>query len=471
MSKNIDRREFLKASGTVAATSVLAGCGMKAGSKDEGLDAAGHHTTPVPTGMMTYRTNPKTGEKVSILGYGWMRLPTIKGGSGRTQENPQQDELDQEEINRLCKYALDHGVNYFDTSPAYCRGRSEESLGKALKASGYSRDQYFIATKLSNFSPQQYPFEEGQKMFENSLQYLQTDYVDYLLLHSVGGGGMRTLHERYLDNGLLDWLMQQREAGRIRNLGFSFHGDVAVFDWLLAHHDQYHWDFVQIQANYCDWYNNNDKGRSGEYLYGELERRGIPAVIMEPLLGGRLSKVPDHVVAHLKQRKPENSVASWAFRYIGSKTNVLTVLSGMTYMEHLQDNIRSYAPLEPLTQEEQEWLEGETASLIKSYPTIDCNDCQYCMPCPYGLDIPAIFIHYNKCVNRGEVPESQQAKNYQEARRAFLVGYDRSVPRLRQANHCLQCRACVPHCPQQIDIPAQLQRIDEFVEKLKQDKL
>ena len=471
MSKNIDRREFLKASGTVAATSMLAGCGMKAGSKDEGLDAAGHHTTPVPTGKMTYRTNPKTGEKVSILGYGWMRLPTIKGGSGRTQENPQQDELDQEEINRLCKYALDHGVNYFDTSPAYCRGRSEESLGKALKASGYSRDQYFIATKLGNVSPQQYPFGEGQKMFENSLQYLQTDYVDYLLLHSVGGGGMRTLHERYLDNGLLDWLMQQREAGRIRNLGFSFHGDVAVFDWLLAHHDQYHWDFVQIQANYCDWYNNNDKGRSGEYLYGELERRGIPAVIMEPLLGGRLSKVPDHVVAHLKQRKPENSVASWAFRYIGSKTNVLTVLSGMTYMEHLQDNIRSYAPLEPLTQEEQEWLEGETASLIKSYPTIDCNDCQYCMPCPYGLDIPAIFIHYNKCVNRGEVPESQQAKNYQEARRAFLVGYDRSVPRLRQANHCLQCRACVPHCPQHIDIPAQLQRIDEFVEKLKQNKL
>ena len=192
---------------------------------------------------------------------------------------------------------------------------------------------------------------------------------------------------------------------------------------------------------------------------------------MEPLLGGRLSKVPDHVVAHLKQRKPENSVASWAFRYIASKPDVLTVLSGMTYMEHLQDNIRSYSPLEPLTSEEQEWLEGETASLIKSYPTIDCNDCKYCMPCPYGLDIPAILTHYNRCVNRGQVPESQQAKNYQEARRAFLVGYDRSVPRLRQADHCIQCRACVPHCPQQIDIPAQLQRIDEFVEKLKQNKL
>ena len=471
MNKNIDRREFLKVSGAAAATSALAGCGMKTGGSGDELDAAGHHTDPVPVGKMTYRTNPKTGDKVSILGYGWMRLPTIKGGSGRTQENVNEDALDQETINRLTRYALDHGVNYYDTSPAYCRGRSEESLGIALKASGYSRNKYFIATKLSNFSPQQYPLEEGKKMFENSLQYLQTDYVDYLLLHAVGGGGMKTLHDRYLDNGLLDWLMQQREAGRIRNLGFSFHGDVAVFDWLLDHHDQYHWDFVQIQANYCDWHNDEDKGRSGEYLYGELAKRNIPVVIMEPLLGGRLSKVPDHVVAHLKQRKPENSVASWAFRYIASKPDVLTVLSGMTYMEHLEDNIRSYAPLEPLTQEEQEWLEGETANLIKGYPTIDCNDCKYCMPCPYGLDIPAIFTHYNKCVNKGQVPESQQAKNYQEARRAFLVGYDRSVPRLRQANHCIQCRACVPHCPQQIDIPAQLQRIDEFVEKLKQDKL
>lgn len=471
MSNKIDRREFLKATGTAAATTVLAGCGVKAGGQDADLDAAGHHTSPVPTDKMTCRTNPKTGDRVSILGYGWMRLPTIKGGSGRTQENANGEALDQEEINRLTRYALDHGVNYFDTSPAYCQGRSEESLGTALKASGYPRDKYFIATKLSNFSPQQYPLEEGKQMFENSLRYLQTPYVDYLLLHAVGGGGMKTLHDRYLDNGLLDWLMQQREAGRIRNLGFSFHGDVAVFDWLLEHHGQYHWDFVQIQANYCDWHNDDDRGRSGEYLYGQLAQRGIPVVIMEPLLGGRLSKVPDHVVAHLKQRKPENSVASWAFRYIASKPAVLTVLSGMTYMEHLQDNIRSYSPLDPLSQEEQEWLEGETASLIKGYPTIDCNDCKYCMPCPYGLDIPAIFMHYNRCVNKGQVPESQQARNYQQARRAFLVGYDRSVPRLRQANHCIQCRACVPHCPQQIDIPAQLQRIDEFVEKLKQDKL
>lgn len=455
----MDRRRFLKLSGTAAATTALAGCGIQNESAGAEVDYMGHHEGPIPTDKMTHRTNPKTGDKVSILGYGMMRLPNVKVDG--------EDVIDQEEVNRLCKVALDHGVNYFDTSPAYCRGKSEESLGIALEASGYSRDKYYIATKLSNFAPQQYSLEEGQKMFENSLRYLRTDYVDYLLLHAVGGG-MDNLHQRYLDNGLLQWLMEQREAGRIRNLGFSFHGDVAVYDWLLAHQDEYHWDFVQIQANYCDWY-ADDKGRSGKYLYEELEKRGIPAVIMEPLLGGRLSKVPDHVVAHLKQRKPENSVASWAFRYIGSKPGVLTVLSGMTYMEHLEDNLRTYSPLEPLSEEEQQWLEGETATLIKSYPTIDCNDCKYCMPCPYGLDIPAILLHYNKCVGEGNIAKSAQDGNYRRARRAFLVGYDRSVPKLRQANHCIGCNQCSPHCPQRIDIPGELQRIDAYAESLRRD--
>lgn len=467
--KDINRREFLRKSGVAAATTALASCGVNTNGTEEGeVDYMGHHEGAIPTDKMTIRTNPNTGDKVSILGYGWMRLPRTKITK---DDNNIEEVIDQEEVNRLCKFALDHGVNYYDTSPVYCQGKSEESLGIALEASGYPRDKYYIATKLSNFNSQQQSLEEGKAMFERSLQYLKTDYVDYLLLHSVGGGGMGPVHQRFLDNGLLQWLMEQREAGRIRNLGFSFHGDVAVFDWLLAHHEEYHWDFVQIQANYVDWYNEEDKGRSGKYLYDELEKRGIPAVIMEPLLGGRLSKVPDHVVAHLKQRKPENSVASWAFRYIGSKPNILTVLSGMTYMEHLEDNLRTYAPLEPLSDEEQEWLEGETASLIKSYSTIDCNDCKYCMPCPYGLDIPAILTHYNKCVNKGNVPESQQAENYQKARRAFLVGYDRSVPKLRQADHCTQCRECVSHCPQQLDIPRELQKVDEFVEKLKQNKL
>lgn len=149
---------------------------------------------------------------------------------------------------------------------------------------------------------------------------------------------------------------------------------------------------------------------------------------------------------------------------------MLTVLSGMTYMEHLQDNLRTYSPLDELTDADKEFLE-ETAQLLLRYPTIPCNDCKYCMPCPYGLDIPAILLHYNKCVNEGNVATSSQDENYRRARRAFLVGYDRSVPKLRQASHCIGCNQCVPHCPQNIRIPQELHRIDRFAEHLKQDNL
>ena len=256
----------------------------------------------------------------------------------------------------------------------------------------------------------------------------------------------------------------------ISNIPF---GDIAVFDHRLAQHDRYKWDFVQIQLNYVDWKHAkevNTRNTDAEYLYGELEKRGIPTVIMEPLLGGRLSNVHDHIAAHLKQRRPSSSVASWAFRFAGSFPGVLTVLSGMTYMEHLQDNLRTYSPLDELTDDDKEFLE-QTAQLMLRYPTIPCNDCKYCMPCPYGLDIPAILLHYNKCVNEGNVATSSQDENYRRARRAFLVGYDRSVPKLRQASHCIGCNQCVPHCPQNIRIPQELHRIDRFAEHLKQDNL
>ena len=442
----MDRRSFLKRLGAgLAASTALYGCSSE--SKKQTLSATSH-TKEI--GEMTYRTS-LSGDKVSILGYGCMRWPMKKDENGK-------DIVDQETVNELVDYAIEHGVNYFDTAPVYLQGQSEKATGIALKR--HPRDKFFIATKMSNFSNPS--FENSKKLYEQSFKEMQVDYIDYYLLHSIGGN-MNDFNRRFIDNGILDFLIKEREAGRIRNLGFSFHGDHKVFDHVLNMGVK--WDFVQIQMNYADWKTNN-----AEYLYNELAKRNIPVVIMEPLLGGRLSKLSDHLIGSLKQRRPDISVASWAFRFCGHFPGVLTALSGMTYKEHLIDNLKTYSPLEYLTDDDLAFLE-DTAQLMLQYPTIPCNDCKYCMPCPYGIDIPAVLLHYNKCVNEGNVPKDSQDPNYREARRAFLVGYDRSVPKLRQASHCIGCNQCMQHCPQRINIPRQLRRIDEFVEKLKQETL
>lgn len=456
MRKNIDRREFLKTAASAAAVttgiSVLPGC--KGSQAASGAEGSGTEVS----GEMTYRTNPNQGDKVSILGYGCMRWPM-------TKDENDKDIVDQEAVNRLVDHALEHGVNYFDTAPVYLQGQSERVTGNALKR--HPRESYFIATKLSNMRGN-FSFDEAISLYKRSFEELQTDYIDYYLLHSVANEDV--FNRRFRDNGVIDFLLKEREAGRIRNLGFSFHGNKEGFDSLLALHEKYHWDFVQIQLNWLDWTHAGSWNTDAQYLQAELDKKGIRSVIMEPLLGGRLSKVPDHVAERLKERNPQGSVASWAFRFAGSHEGVLCVLSGMTYMEHLQDNIKTYSPLVPLNQEEFDFLE-ETAELMMKYPTVPCNDCKYCMPCPYGIDIPAILLHYNKCVNEGNVSQSKEAENYRKARRAYLVSYDRAVPQLRQANRCIGCNQCSVNCPQKINIPVELHKIDRYIEKLKRDTL
>ena len=451
----MDRRAFLKYIGAGTAATLVAACtGKKQESK--ATEEYKRQVEP-PTGQMTYRTNAK-GEKVSLLGYGMMRLPT----------KPDNDnEFDQEMINRQTDYAIEHGVNYFDTSPVYCQGQSERCTGIAL--SRHKRSEYFVATKLSNFNSKFWSREASIEMYRNSMKELQVDYIDYYLLHAIGGG-MDEFNHRYVDNGIMDFLMKEREAGRIRNLGFSFHGYKNVFDEVLAMHDRYHWDFVQIELNYLDWNfadEINSRNVDASYLYAELQKMGIPAVIMEPLLGGRLNNLPQYLANELKQRAPERSVASWAFRYAGTPQGVLTVLSGMTYMEHLKDNLLSYCPLKPLTDEEMEYLHDDIAKKIVGLENIPCNDCKYCMPCPYGVDIPGIFVHYNKCKNEGMLPHDVGDPQYRTNRRNFLISLDRSVPRSRQADHCIGCGQCEPHCPQRIRIPHELHKLDQMIEELK----
>ena len=453
----INRRSFLKklSIGAVASTAALYGCSDSKNKITEGEKSI----TDVPKNKMTYRINRNTGDKVSLLGYGCMRWPLKNNG----------EEIDQETVNALVDYAIEHGVNFFDTSPRYVRGLSEKATGIAL--SRHPREKYFISTKMSNQTDDPYirSFKGSTEMYYKSMKDLQVDYFDYYLLHSVGGGkdAMATLKNRFYENGILDFLLKEREEGRIRNLGWSFHGDVKIFDYLLS--TDIKWDFALIQMNYVDWKHASGFNVNAEYLYEELTKRNIHAMIMEPLLGGRLATLNYPAQNILKQARPEDSAAKWAFRYAGSPENVLTVLSGMVYMEHLKENIITYSPLQSVTEQEKAKLE-DVAQLILKYPLIQCNDCDYCMPCPYGLDIPAIFTHYNKCINEGNVPKNMQDEDYRRARRAFLVGYDRNVPKLRQANRCTGCGLCVPECPQRIQIPQEMERIAKFVEALKQEK-
>lgn len=479
-NSNINRRDFLGRL-TLGASAIagLTVAGCRRHGDTTATVAADGDTTP---GDMTYRTSPTSGDRVSLLGYGCMRWPQKYNPADGTTD------IDQKAVNRLVDHAITHGVNYFDTAPPYLKGKSEAATGEAL--SRYPRDSYYLATKLSTHpdNPQLRTLAGARAMFENSLRQLRTDYIDYYLIHCVGLGhpvmeqtallhpddpdGYRIMQERLIDNGVLDYLLDLKKRGVIRNLGWSYHGDVESFNYMLRLHDEgrARWDFVQIQSNYVDWRHASGFNTNAEWLYDQLQQRGIPVVVMEPLLGGRLSSLTDNLVATLKQHEPEQSVASWAFRFAGHQPGVLTVLSGMTYMDHLEDNIATYSPLKPLTDDELDMLE-QTAQILLRYPTVPCTACQYCMPCPYGLDIPGIFAHYNKCVNEGNVVASSQDPDYRRARRAFLIGYDRAIPSFRQADHCIDCGKCKPHCPQTIDIPAQMARIDDIVEQLKQDNL
>ncbi len=353
-------------------------------------------------------------------------------------------------------------------------------MGIAL--SRHPRSSYLIDTKMSNMSAETATREGSMQMFHQSLERLQTDYLDFYMLHCVGLpmrgkdgqriDAMSAFKARFEENGILDWLMEQREKGVIRNLGFSYHGDVNVFDYALSLHSKVHWDQVLIQHNYVNWRHASSLAEDGngdansEYLYNQLADRDIPVFVMEPLLGGRLASLPQFATDELKRRAPEKSLASWSFRFSGNQPRVLTVLSGMTYMEHLQDNIRTYSPHVPLTAEEEAML-LDIANRYADYPMIPCTNCQYCMPCPYGVDIPGVFAHYNKSINDGllateEQADSEERKAYRRARREYLIGYDRAVGREHQADHCIGCGKCLHDCPQSINIPKELAKIEKL---------
>ena len=439
---NISRREFLRrlSIGTGSAVALMAMEPLRAFAQDN------KETSDV---RMTYRVQHGSGEQISLLGFGMMRLPN-----------------DQDEVNELVDYAIAHGVNYFDTAPMYMRGQSEVLTGNALAR--HPREKFYVATKMSNQGQNLWDFHESVKMYRQSFERLRVDYIDYYLLHSIGGGGVDALKGRFLDNGLLDFLMKEREAGRIRHLGFSYHGDVSAFDWLLDHHDDYHWDFVQIQMNFLDWRHASlnkggwRKDADAEYLYGKCEKFGIQNVVMEPLRGGAFGRMAQELTDQLKARRPDDSTARWAFRWVGSHPNILTTLSGMNRMDHLEENVSTFSPLEICTEAENLLL-ADIADQMSGFPTIPCTTCEYCMPCPYGVDIPGNFAYYNEAVNNHILPlPDKTAADFVARKQAFTDGFKKALPdQEKWAYQCQDCEVCLSKCPQQIRIPNQMARIVE----------
>ncbi len=406
----MNRREFLKSSAAIVALLALGGC-----KKEEIAKAA-------KRGTMTYREFPGIGAKISLLGYGLMRMP--KTGNG--------PEIDKEKGFALVDEALKGGINYFDTAWFYHDGLSETFAGEAL--SRHPRDSYNLASKLPMRILES--GEQAEEIFNKQLEKCKVDYFDFYLLHNLNG----PLWKKTLKNGAVDFAMTLKGKGKIKRLGFSFHGDNKDLPAIL---DYTKWDFVQIQANYYDW------DTFSKEQYEEAAKRGIPVVIMEPLRGGELAKLRPDAREVLEKAEPGSTPAKWAFRYIAEKENVLTVLSGMTQMEHLKENINTFSPLEPLSDDEEKTL----AVALKTYKEagiVPCTGCRYCTPCPVGVAIPDIFKIYNDY--RRTVRLSQTKKAYEE------LGKD------AMATACVECGACLKKCPQSIEIPKELKRIHKEIE-------
>jgi predicted aldo/keto reductase-like oxidoreductase len=368
---------------------------------------------------MIYRTNPKNNDQLSQLGFGCMRFPR-----------------DDADVEKQIVYAIENGMNYFDTAYAYVG--NEERLGRVL-AKGY-RERVFIATKMPSYLITK--ADGFDRMFDTQLKRLQTDYIDYYLFHMLSGVNE---WNRACGIGMLDFVNERKESGQIRNIGFSYHGGLQEFKSLV---DTYGWDFCMLQFNYLD--ENSQAGISGiEYAAS----KGLPVMIMEPLRGGSLvAKLPQEALRLWENAQPKRSPAEWGLRWVWNHPEVFTVLSGMSTLEMVKENIRiaSDARANELSEAELA-LYGEVRRVILGKDTVPCTGCNYCMPCPAGVDIPMCFSSYNdKKTGLGN---------------RFTTGF-RYVQRTynHQASLCVECGKCEKHCPQNIGIREELKKVTKEME-------
>ncbi len=379
---------------------------------------------------MRYRKVPKTGDELSILGFGYMRLPLKKGGR-----------IDEERAIRQLRFAIDHGVNYVDTAPAYHLGRSEKVLARAL-ADGY-REKVRIATKLPPWSVRSR--EDMDNILNSQLRTLKTSHIDYYLLHNLSGVSW----EKMKNLGVREFLDSAKSSGKINNAGFSFHGDLASFKEIV---DSYDWEFCQIQYNYLDEY--TQAGTEGLVFAAE---RHLAVMIMEPIRGGNLAGyVPDEVKKIWEEAEISRSPAEWALRWVWNHPEVTVVLSGMNEEQHIEENIRvaNEALPDSLTSDELGII-GRVRDMYRQLMKVPCTGCGYCMPCPAGVDIPGCFSLYNA---HHLFPKDWSAKFHYFGRHGGLLSG------VSCAGLCRACGKCVMLCPQHIFIPERLREVSHEME-------
>lgn len=368
----------------------------------------------------------KLNVKSSKLGFGCMRLPLKDGVVNR--------ELAQEMVD----YAIKNGVTYFDTAYTYLKGESEEFLGKALKK--YSRESYTIATKMPSWLIN--TRADMEKVFNEQMERLDCEYFDFYLLHSVNLDRFK----KCVKIGLLDFLEEKRAEGKIKFIGFSFHDRWENYAEIL---NAYNWDFAQIQINYID---NEIMG--SDKIYKMLEEKGIPCVVMEPIRGGFLSNLSDEIAKPFTEVDSTKSYSSWALRWVAQLPNVKVVLSGMSDMNQMIENINTLSGDFELSDKETQAVNQVVKNLL-NLSTIPCTGCKYCMPCFRGVDIPRIFRIYNDYKMFGS-----PWRTYSEY---FTYFKDENKPHM-----CVTCNSCVDKCPQHINIPLMLQVVNDELSPLKE---
>lgn len=353
------------------------------------------------------------GKKVSLLGFGCMRFPTEPDGT-----------IDELRAGRLIDTAVEAGINYFDTAYPYHDRQSEPFLGRALRR--HDRRSLNVATKLT--LRELLPGETPSMMLERQLERLNTDYIDFYLLHALN-------REKWIEaQPMLDELFSLRKKGTVRHLGFSFHDSFEVFEEILSSRK---WDFCQIQYNYMD--TDIQAGTKG---YELAASRSVPVIVMEPVKGGALASLPEEVCVPLREAAPEASCASWALRWVASHENVRVVLSGMSDESQLEDNLKTFGRFKPLSSGEQRALET-ARSILKSRAFNGCTGCGYCMPCPNGVNIPGAFRAANRCAVFG----------------GDIANAVNRIPAGEAPGQCLSCGQCLSLCPQGVDIVNDLQRL------------